>query len=323
MQNILIIGGSGFIGTNLVDFYLHQEGYNILNLDSAPPRNPAHAAIWQKADLMDKAGIKAAITGFDPDFVFHMAARTDLDERKSISGYAANIDGVSHLISALRQCTRLKRVIFTSSMLVCSVGYIPKNDQDYCPPNLYGESKVQTEKIIRAAGELPFTWCIIRPTSIWGPWFGTPYRDFFDIVMQKKYVKIGGKVAVKTFGFVGNAVYQIRSLLHADSELVHTKTFYIGDHPPLNINEWADEIAHQLHIPLKQFPLAIFKTAAIAGDLLTKLGIPFPITSFRLKNMQTDNIIPQLKDTYQIAPAPPYSMQEGISITLSWLKKHQ
>ena len=42
------------------------------------------------------------------------------------------------------------------------------------------------------------------------------------------------------------------------------------------------------------------------------------MTSFRLKNMTTDNII-DLSATYKIAPNPPYSRMQGIRETLKWL----
>ena len=44
------------------------------------------------------------------------------------------------------------------------------------------------------------------------------------------------------------------------------------------------------------------------------------MTSFRLKNMTTDNII-DLSETYNIAPNRPYSRIDGIRATLQWLKK--
>ncbi len=40
-MRIVITGGSGFIGTNLIELLLTQ-GYNILNIDIAPPKNFAH-----------------------------------------------------------------------------------------------------------------------------------------------------------------------------------------------------------------------------------------------------------------------------------------
>ena len=48
--------------------------------------------------------------------------------------------------------------------------------------------------------------------------------------------------------------------------------------------------------------------------------INFPMTSFRLKNMTTDNIV-DLSNTYKVAPNPPYSRIEGVKDTLSWMKE--
>ena len=64
--------------------------------------------------------------------------------------------------------------LITSSQLVCRPGYVPKNYEDYAPHTLYGQSKVQTELITRAWKGAPCPWTLIRPTSIWGPWFHIP-----------------------------------------------------------------------------------------------------------------------------------------------------
>ena len=59
---------------------------------------------------------------------------------------------------------------------------------------------------------------------------------------------------------------------------------------------------------------------AIVGDVLKLLKINFPMTSFRLKNMTTNNKI-DLKDTKKIAPKLPFSRLEGVKATLNWMKK--
>lgn len=63
-----------------------------------------------------------------------------------------------------------------------------------------------------------------------------------------------------------------------------------------------------------------FENGCMGGDLLKIIGISFPMTSFRLKNMTTDNII-DLSATYKIAPNPPFTRIEGIKETLQWLKR--
>ena len=50
LKKILITGGSGFIGTNLVAFY-HSLGHKVLNLDTAMPKISEHLSLWENVDL--------------------------------------------------------------------------------------------------------------------------------------------------------------------------------------------------------------------------------------------------------------------------------
>lgn len=70
------------------------------------------------------------------------------------------------------------------------------------------KNKVVTEENVWK-NEPNCDWAIIRPTSIWGPWFKESYRNFFDMVMAHHYYYIRYKGCTKTYGYVGNAVYQI------------------------------------------------------------------------------------------------------------------
>jgi hypothetical protein len=60
----------------------------------------------------------------------------------------------------------------------------------------------------------------------------------------------------------------------------------------------------------------------LAGDLLYKANIKFPITSFRLSNMTTNNILP-LNDLYTLIGPPPVSRLEGVRRTIGWLVEHK
>jgi glycosyltransferase len=92
-----------------------------------------------------------------------------------------------------------------------------------------------------------------------------------------------------------------------------------GDYEPTNINEWANEIGNELGFKIKIFPFLLFKYAALIGDLLNSIGIHFPMTSFRLNNMITNNVH-ELTNTKKIAPKLPFNRIEGIRETLEWLK---
>lgn len=314
---VLITGGSGFIGTNAVEHFAASN--EVLNLDIAAPMNPGHARHWRKVDLLEAAKLKAALASFDPHFVLHLAARTDLDGR-SLGDYVANTTGVSNLLDALACAPSLQRVIFASSMLVCRIGYQPNSDLDFCPVNPYGESKVRGELLVR---ERPpsVPWTLVRPTSIWGPWFREPYRNFFDYVLKGRYFHMGATRVFKTYGYVGNAIYQLQTMLNAPAADIDGRVFYLGDSSEYEIREWADAIARRQGLRIPQVPLALVRGGAWLGDLLKLFGLRFPMTSFRLKNMTTENQI-DLRSTFALAPKLPFDRDRSIDVTLDWLRRH-
>ena len=315
MSKILITGGSGFIGTNLIES-LKGTDAKILSIDIEKPKIESHTWIWRQVDIRDKEALMNAVAEFQPEYVIHLAARTDLNG-KTLQDYDANMQGVSNLWDALESVSCLKRVVLASSMYVCEPGYMPKDFEDYAPHTLYGESKVETERRIKERNP-QFIWSIIRPTSIWGPWFGEPYNRFFHIVLRHMYFHMGKRACRKTYGYVDNAVYQIMSILKADAEKVNKKVFYLGDYEPYDITEWANEIAKEAGIWIPRIPYWCFVCAGWVGDLLKKFGFNFPMTSFRLHNMTTDNVH-NLEPVRAVAPNLPVTRIEGTKRTLDWI----
>jgi nucleoside-diphosphate-sugar epimerase len=317
MIKYLITGGSGFIGTNLISHLLKDNRNEILNIDDKSPKISSHNKYWKQTDIRNRQKLTVEIIDYQPDFVIHLAARTDLSG-KTLDDYDSNIKGVSNLLDALEQVKNLRKVIFASSMYVCKPGYIPRHYDEYAPHTLYGESKVETEKIIKNRN-LNYTWSIIRPTSIWGPWFGEPYDKFFRIVLSRLYFHLGDRACKKTYGYIDNIIYQIMSILQASEDKVNKKVFYLGDYEPYDITQWANEIASYENIRIRTVPFFMFSIVAKIGDCLKLSGITFPMNSFRLKNMTTDNIH-DLNPIKEIAPNLPVLRKDGTKTTIQWIK---
>tara|TARA_B110000046_G_scaffold13464_1_gene13226 strand:- start:2186 stop:3142 length:957 start_codon:yes stop_codon:yes gene_type:complete len=318
-MRIIITGGSGFIGTNLIE-KSKQDGFEVLNIDVNKPRNKDHIKYWKKLDITDLKEFKDIVVSFNPDYIVHLAARTDLNGQ-SLNDYSANTIGVDNLMKISKDLISLKKILITSSMLVCKVGHKPKDQFDYSPTTIYGESKVLTEKMVWSNPPL-CDWAILRPTSIWGPWFDIPYKTFFDMILAKKYYHIGNKGCIKTYGYVENTIFQIEKILFSDTNDDLNKVFYLGDYKPINIEVWGNEIANQLGYSIKKIPFYIIKLVAFFGDFLKFLKINFPMTSFRLKNMTTDNIV-DLQNTKRSAPNLPFERISAIKKTLIWLKSNK
>ena len=73
MKKILITGGSGFIGTNLINKLLLLE-YEVLNYDCNKPVNEDHESLWENADIISAGSLEQVFKNFSPDFVIHLCA---------------------------------------------------------------------------------------------------------------------------------------------------------------------------------------------------------------------------------------------------------
>lgn len=321
MARIFVTGGSGFIGTNLVESLL-ASGHAVLSFDSSRPKNPTHEPVFVAGDILDRDKLIQAVKDFAPGYVVHLAARCDLDGA-DLKAYAANTTGVRNMIDAIRGTVGIERAIFASSRYVHPTEHQPMRDDEYAPFTFYGESKAEGEKILRASG-LEVPWAMVRPTSIWGPWFGIPYRGFFDAVRKGVYVHPRGERLLKTYGYVGNVVQQIETLLlTAPVELVAGRVFYVADYEPLEVRAMAELIRGAFEAsPVRDVPLGVLKTMAAAGDVLKKAGMKNPpLTSFRLGNLRM-RMVYDMSPTEQVVGPQRYSLAEGVRLTADWMKQH-
>ncbi|MBK9512371.1 MAG: NAD(P)-dependent oxidoreductase [Flavobacteriales bacterium] len=314
-MRILVTGGSGFIGTNFMAFQAAQ-GVALLNLDWNPPLDPDHRVWWKEIDLMDQPSVQAAFDAFKPTHVVHLAARTDTDEPVDVDAYRQNHEGTRILLEVVKRCACVERIVVTSTQFVCEAGYQPKNDLDFKPFTVYGESKRRTEMITREAA-LTCCWTIIRPTTIWGPW-SLRYRDVMFKVMRKGlYFHPGKGRVVRSYGYVGNVVWQIDRMLHAPRPVVDGRVFYVGDRP-FDLKEWVEVVSRELvGKPVRYIPTFLIQLLAWVGDAFKLVGIPFPITSGRFRSMTSDYITPMDKTIDALGEAP-FSIEAGVKETVKW-----
>ena len=113
----------------------------------------------------------------------------------------------------------LKHAIFTSSLLVCELGYIPSHEEDYCPPNLYGESKRDMEVLIRKQNDVLRLHGLSFDQPQLGALVRNAYNLFFKTVSRGLYVHTSWKDVTKPNCYVGNAFVMQKIFEYADQRV--------------------------------------------------------------------------------------------------------
>lgn len=315
-MRVLVTGASGLIGRWTCDL-LVGEGHEVLGTDIRP--KPEVTVDWQfePCDLLDGDALAALVTDYAPSHVLHLAARTDLKGR-SVADYAVNVEGVSNLLTAVAVTPSVTRAVYTSSQLVCGVGHVPVREDEYLPSTIYGESKVETEKLVRAAGGGGVSWCLARPTTVWGPHMSDHYRSLLRHIEKGSYFHSGRGALYKSYSYAGNIAWQYVRLLEADDTAVHGKVFYLADYEPLSLRDYVNALARELGVrqPITM-PLPVARLLALIGDGFGAIGLRFPYNSFRLNNIRTEYIF-DMSQTEAVCGPLPFRFDDGVKATVAW-----
>lgn len=318
-RKILLTGGSGFIGTNLMS-HLQATGADVLNVDPSPPLDHNHRRNWLGLSVLDRHHLAKVVSAFEPSEVVHLAAETTTTGRRSLADYRVNPDGTATVLAAVAATPSVRRVIITSTQFVCRPGYMPKDDLDVDPHTVYGESKVLAENITRAQGAGQAAWTIVRPTTIWGPWDIAYRRSFYRLLRGGLYVHPAVPPCIRSYGYVGNLAWQLERTLALPARLVAGRVLYVGDRM-MDLRAYVDEfVAQCTGKATRTVPLGLARSLASIGDVASALGIPSaPLTSGRLESMTTDYPVP-IERTFELLGEAPYTLDAGVAATLEWLR---
>ena len=179
-MKVLVTGGSGFLGINLIRFLRTKGVDEIRVLDIADFDYPEKTEPWLKftlGDVRDIPAVEKITEGCD--VVVHCAAALPLYSEKDI--YTTEVDGSKNVLNAARKFN-LDRHVQISSTAVYGV---PKKHPIYETDPMvgvgpYGHAKFEAEEACRAARKEGYCVPIIRPKSFIGPERLGVFALFYD-----------------------------------------------------------------------------------------------------------------------------------------------
>ena len=160
MEKIIVTGGLGFIGSNLINIL--KDKYFIINIDKV-----SYASNFKnidpniknykfyKQDINNKTFIKNILTKYKPSTIYNLAAETHVD--RSIEGpkifIDSNILGVFNLLESIRNYKKKIKLVHISTDEV--YGDIKKNhkskeEDPYNPSSPYSASKASGDLLIKS-----------------------------------------------------------------------------------------------------------------------------------------------------------------------------
>ena len=268
MENILITGGAGFIGSHLAERLL-GEGKRLAlvdNLDDYYPAELKRANLdevkasgefqYFPTDIRDGEKLREVFATFQPEAVIHLAARPGvrLSFVQPEAYTSINVLGTTQVLEISRQSS-VQRVVMASSSSVYGHSSRAPFREDATithPLSIYAATKVAGEALAFTyshAYDLPVV--CLRLFTVYGPRQrpDLAIRKFAGLILQGKEVPIFGDGSLeRDYTFIDDIVDGILLALHAPGQF---DVFNVGNCHPVRIDTMVKTLGQALEMPVR------------------------------------------------------------------------
>ncbi len=309
-RRIFVTGGTGFVGSHLVESLVAKGAHVVVSYRSIDPRSYFITqglngkTILAAADITDRRRVIDIVTKYEIDTIFHLAAQPIVDTAfaNPVETITTNVIGTTHILDAAWQSTTVRRIIITSSDKAYGKSdstYI--EDSPLAGDHPYEASKsaadIITTSYVKTYGAPVAT---VRFGNIYGPGDLNMSR-IIPTIMQ--YALSGEELPIRSDGtFVRDYVYV--------KDVVDAYLFLL---------EHFDNASGQAFNIASDTSLSVLKLLESAERILsTKIR-------YSIKNTQKNEIPSQHLNWSKIAKLgwrPSFSLEMGLLETYGWYKKH-
>jgi nucleoside-diphosphate-sugar epimerase len=262
---VLVTGGGGFIGSNLVA-RLVRDGCRVVVLDNfATGRRDNLLAVWDEIELIEGdiqsyERVHNAVRG--TELVFHLGALGSVPRsvQDPLTSSAVNVEGTLNVLLAARD-EGVRRVVFSSSSSVYGSSHERPTREGSPPDPLspYGVAKLAAERYCVSFSRIyeSFETVVLRYFQVFGP-RQNPFSQYAAVVpLFVTAIANGRPVSIhgdgeqsRDFTYVANVVDA--TIRAADANLVNGRIFNVAAGKPVTVNELADAIGRIVGKPVQR-----------------------------------------------------------------------
>lgn len=328
-MNILVTGGTGFIGEHFIPELL-KKGHNVRllvrNIEKAQ-KLFRETCEYFVGDVTIRDSLKGCCKGID--IIFHMVAKVG-NQLPSDDSFAAfrlvNVEGTKNLIEEA-QAEGISKFVYVSS--IAAMGIVketPINEMSKCNPYLpYQVSKYEAERLILDEyNRNNFPGIIVRPTKV----YGVGEHEFSYLTLAKLCKKgVFPKVGMG-HNYTSNIYVTdlVQALVNLIDNGVLGETYILTSNGSIDFLKSGKLIAETIgrKIIIIPIPAFLMLCAAMLEESIFNLFHRKPIvTKKNIEATITDRIYDISKAKNEIGYDPQVSLEDGIKRTVSWYIKEK
>ncbi len=301
---LIITGGAGFVGTNLVKELISLGGKVLVvdNLSTGKLENVPSKAFFCKEDILNPTQLLEIFKDFKPAVVFHLAAQVNVRDsfRNPEFTFKVNVEGTENVLKA-SIASEAKKFIFisTGGALYGDRAPIPTpEDFSPSPQSPYGKSKLEAEKLLNSFKD-KIDIIILRPSNIYGPYFNPESNTgvigiFISKIFKKEPLEVYGGEQTRDLIYVKDVVKAC------------IKTLNLNQYEVFNISSGKEtKIKEVLEIIKKKV------------KLVPKISFLPLVEKEQLRSCLDNTKAKNLLDW-----RPEVNLEEGIDLTVKWFLKN-
>ena len=323
MQNINVIGGSGFIGTRLVQRLRGKEQLSVQITDKAPSK--AHPDAVTLGDVRSVEQLRTSIA--NGSVIVNLAAE-HRDDVRPLSLYdEVNVEGARNICTVASE-KGVQTIIFTSTVAVYGFAPIGTDESGKIAPfNDYGRTKYEAEQVFKAwQAEAPTerTLVIVRPTVVFGEQNRGNVYNLLRQIASGNFVMVGNGENRKSMAYVENVAAFIEYSMSFKPG-VHIYNFI--DKPDFTMNSLVANVNRILGRPEKigfRLPFAVGYMIGKGFDLVAALtGKRFAISSIRVKKFCANSVYNTAIEQTGFTPPVPLEQALAQTVRYEFVESHE